>query len=347
MRSFQDSDKRKRVVEILRAVNTYKINDHSENVHVSCLFAPYTGKHKNSVDRSPSMGILIREDDESLVHCFACEWKGTLSKMIRELASYDQERFGPYVAEILELERINVLAKLAEMRAYGMWSGKVQEEVPKKVHPVFLEEDYDPFRGWYHPYLKKRGITIETAKVWEAGWDDRHKRVMFPVRDVARQLVGAVGRAVHDQTDIKYFGYWDFDRGGFLFGEHLYQPGTALVVVEGVLDTVLGWQHLLPVQEDYSIVCTQGIDVTDEQIDKAVMLASEIIVAYDDDPEGRRGVEKFLGKAKRRAMVKVADYSLLRGNLRYAAQVAKGKLDPGCLTPEDFVSLIVNATFQF
>ena len=211
--------------------------------------------------------------------------------MLERLAARNPA-FSPFLGEAEKLEEPDLDFMLSEVPAY--------DAVPSvRVEDLIPEAAYDQFRGVYHPYLKWRGITLDTAKAWESGWDDQDRVVTFPVRNAKKELLGVTGRFVKPRGK-PYRIYWSRDRRSWLFGEQLVVPGTKLIVVEGVLDAVIVWQALGERRSEFSVVALLGVGFTNDQLDKLVSLADTAILFFDNDNPGAGGYKRMVEAIGRR-----------------------------------------------
>jgi DNA primase len=137
----------------------------------------------------------------------------------------------------------------------------------------------------------KRGVEISTLRQWECGFDGVRKRVVFPVRRSDKKLVGVVGRSIHSFQLPRYLNYYEFDKGRYLYGEHLIRDNTSVVVCEGLLDALCVWQSLNQSNalDKYSVVCPMGADLTKFQLDKLMRFTDTVILFLDNDPAGWSG----------------------------------------------------------
>lgn len=181
-------------------------------------------------------------------------------------------------------------------------------------------------------YLKKRGITGETAKLFGIGyapesWDalthffqdtthavdagllikkdqgggvyDRFRnRVMFPIRDTRGRTIAFGGRTLGNDP-AKYLNSPEtplFHKGRNLFG--LYeakQSGSKLpylIVVEGYMDVVMLAQH--GIQE---AVATLGTATTQEHLHLLFKSTSRVVFCFDGDRAGRAAAWRALEQA--------------------------------------------------
>ena len=181
-------------------------------------------------------------------------------------------------------------------------------------------------------YLKKRGITGDTAKLFGIGYapeswdaltqffqDTRHavdagllikkdqgggvydrfrNRVMFPIRDTRGRTIAFGGRTLGNDP-AKYLNSPEtplFHKGRNLFG--LYearQSGSKLpylIVVEGYMDVVMLAQH--GIQE---AVATLGTATTPDHLHLLFKSTSKVVFCFDGDRAGRAAAWRALEQA--------------------------------------------------
>jgi DNA primase len=286
--------KREDILYILRETGMENILPRGKrNVQLSCPFAKE--RHKDGTDHTPSMGIRINNDGPSPVHCFTCKWSsGDVQGFVEELLRLDliDESKGLHLSKVAtELEEIpldKLMDSIPELNVSN-------ELLNDKVYP---ESILNEFTNRTHPYLLKRGFELESIEEWEGGYDRDRKRVTFPVRNRIGNLVGLVGRAIHNLLLPEYLNYWKFDKGRFLYGEHRIAPRTKVIVVEGLLDTIKVWQQLAKenLLNEYSVVSTLGAGVTFLQGQKLCRYTDEVILFFDNDAAGKTARDT-LGKS--------------------------------------------------
>ncbi len=181
-------------------------------------------------------------------------------------------------------------------------------------------------------YLKKRGVSGETAKTFAIGyapesWDaltgflketkhaveaglliqkdsggcyDRFRhRVMFPIRDPRGRVIGFGGRTLGNDP-AKYLNSPEtplFHKGRNLFG--LYEAKQSrksdlpyLVVVEGYMDVVMLAQHGIR-----EAVATLGTATTREHLSLLFKSTSKVVFSFDGDRAGRAAAWRALEQA--------------------------------------------------
>ena len=181
-------------------------------------------------------------------------------------------------------------------------------------------------------YLKKRGVTGDTAKLFGIGYapeswdalssflkDARHavdagllierdgggvydrfrNRIMFPIRDTRGRVIGFGGRTLGNDP-AKYLNSPEtplFHKGRNLYG--LYEAKQSsksnlpyLLVVEGYMDVVMLAQHGIP-----QAVATLGTATTREHLALLFKSTSKVVFCFDGDRAGRSAAWRALEQA--------------------------------------------------
>lgn len=273
------------ILDVLEAIGARSIQRGSKNIQCSCFLAPWSSKHKSEIDRRASMGISITEG-VSLVHCFACEFGGSLSYAVSLLSRHSGIDYSDLIKKIRGYEEENPLFSLDSIPGY--------DDYPADKEDIIIPENaYLTYKNKTHRYLLDRGFSLETIREWEGGYDSEKKRVIFPVRNLDCRLVGAVGRTVNNH-EIKYFNYYKFDKSRFLFGEHKVKAPN-IIVVEGLLDTISVWQsiHKSNLERFISVVGLLGSEPSRIQASKLRRLSRDVFLFLDNDIAGRTGQRKL------------------------------------------------------
>jgi DNA primase len=285
--------------QLLERLGCQKIRKRGDEISCSC---PFSDKHKRG-DRRPSFGVKISSDDASPYNCFACGERGVLEHFAVTNGYSDL-----------------VPGYKPRSAAKKSWHYKRRKNAgafstPKNTErPILFKDDYlEPFIGVYSAYVRDRGISIETAREWELGKDDRHKRATFTVRDYKGRLAVVIGRDITNKSFSKYSNYvldrrlkrmvpfidrkreMDFlspTKSFFLYGEHKVYPlvssgeraGQDLIVVEGPMDVLAMWQW------GWMTVGVLGSYPSRHQVDKLVSMTprnGRLIVLADSDTAGQ------------------------------------------------------------
>lgn len=154
----------------------------------------------------------------------------------------------------------------------------------------------DTLASWKEPsgevlehLLHERRLTPAMLKQWEIRWDAKYGRIMIPVRDVLKRLVGYSGRAFSDGVKPKYMHAKGFRRDFYLYGECLWEErrSATCCLVEGFFDV-----HRL-VSYGYSCGAVMGSHLSDFQIEKLVKYFDKVLIVMDGDKPGYDAARKI------------------------------------------------------
>lgn len=270
-------------------------------VLMECPLAPIT--HKKETDNTPSLSVLVKDDDRSGWICHSCGSKGTLPGLVIQWSLYTRKD-ATAALDLIEKEEnsIEAVCGRVDRKWDEKWKKRDEEAVSGVDFEVFSEEELAPFLGKVPRYIVDRGFSLETCKAWQLGYDKEWRdpdtganrpRVVIPIRRVDGKLVGMAGRAIDDEKNQKYWNYWNFHKSKYLFGQHMATPETPLVVVvEGEFGVLRWWEH------EINVVGLMGSHPSDAQFE---MLAcyETLFLALDKDNAGFKGrdeIHKRLGK---------------------------------------------------
>lgn len=260
-------------------------------VVVSCPYAPWF--HERKIDSQPSMGIWALVDGSVIYHCWACHEGGTLTELFREVGTLS----GNMQALALIPELVDKTTPSAATRfiliqdallEWGMERKKVYSVLPDKILDRMPRAKYSLEAD---AYLTSRNVDPEIADLFELRYDDLRERVVFPVRNILGQLVGAVGRATRKGVEPRYYNYFNFYSGDHLGGmpQTTLFPHNRLIVVEGYFDLlrVAEWCW----KSDSVPLCSWKSELHDHQIKTLAGLDKSVQIWYDCDVAGQRGAQ--------------------------------------------------------
>jgi len=158
-----------------------------------------------------------------------------------------------------------------------------------------------PGGDWLQRELERRGVGLELALSSDllrttdgrAPFAYFRERIMFPIRNVARQVTGFGGRII-GPGEPKYLNSADspyFNKSRLLYGFDAARMVIArtkeAVLVEGYLDVIALAQVGLT-----QVVASCGTAFTPEQARLLRRGASKVVVLFDGDPAGRKAAVK-------------------------------------------------------
>lgn len=311
------------IVKVLRKLKVTSYTPGYRNVTCSCPLAPW--QHPSGKDSNPSMSIKVDPVGDSVCMCWSssCGWAGTLvqlTKMVNHLSGGLHDA----AVELAEsLENNDLQARLDAI---------LDPEPEEEDDKTFDENMIRPFSGRVPRYAidvppKGRGLFVETCKYWELGYDEVRYRLVVPVRNIEGHLVGMMGRAIKSTQMPKWFAYWNFRKGNFLYGEHKVDSSlNKIIVVEGMPDVWIPWQH-----GHKNVVALLGSRLTFAHERKLLKWGCDVYWFLDGDESGVKGTAQCIG--------------LMRNKIKqYVVKCPEGK-DPGSMTKEELDDAIGSAEF--
>ncbi len=157
-----------------------------------------------------------------------------------------------------------------------------------------FELGLSPAQNELSQYLTNKGFTLENLQ--DAGLvtksdttqDTFRNRLIFPIRNRNKQLVGFGGRAL-GQSQPKYLNTPKtpiFEKGSILYGldkaEQSIQQDKTAIIVEGYMDVIACHE-----QGTTNVVASMGTAITENQVSLLTKTAKNLILALDADNAGR------------------------------------------------------------
>ena len=274
-------------------------------------------------EKTPSM--VVYPDTQSFF-CFGCGAGGDVISFIMRIENLDYveavkflaQRVGMTVPEgetqdrasrmkpiILEINRLaarfyhDTLKSPAGEPGRAYFAGR--QLTPKtmvKYGLGYAPNSWDALRN----YLKEKGFSYE--QMAEAGvvnkgrsggyYDAFRNRVMFPIIDLRKNVIGFGGRVL-DDSKPKYLNTNDtlvFKKSRNLFSLNFAKNHTdgRLILAEGYMDVIAVNQAGFE-----NVVATLGTALTPEQARLIAGYAKEVVIAYDSDGAGRKATDRAVG----------------------------------------------------
>lgn len=277
-------------------------------------------------ERTPSFTV---SGDKQFYHCFGC---GKHGSAIGFLIEYERLSFVEAVKELAQRAGL----EMPEEGRTQVPAGPDLRPILAAAAAYFEDAlRRHPTAERAHAYLKGRGITGAVAKTFHlgyapAGWNgllsalsqnydpsllervglviardtgqgyyDRFRdRVMFPITDAHRRVIGFGGRVL-DAGEPKYMNSPEtpfFHKGRELYGlpqalVSIEKTGRVLVV-EGYMDVIALAQFGVT-----AVVAALGTATTREHLERLFRYAPEIIFCFDGDRAGREAAWRALEQA--------------------------------------------------
>jgi len=294
--------------QVLRIVEPYLTNvtrrSHTEIIAV----CPFHRHSDGSPERNPSFTLSLTK---GVYRCYSCNEAGFLIKFLRILAGRSDESIRQEYERLLK----------------SLWSG----HSPSQDQRTFVDAIFDnraipeTLLGllYYCPKsLLAEGFEMDTLQHFEVGFDEKHQRITFPIRDLNGSLIGISGRAIHPDQEPRYkvyvseyrdFGLPTFKtnkgvtiwNGHELFARrHLPDKETFLVIVEGFKACMKVWQAGIT-----NVVALLGAAMTPQQRWFLERLGYTVILMLDNNDAGWKARDQVARSLLTSLTVHVALYN--------------------------------------
>jgi len=287
------------VFEIAKKYLTHVKRSGPENIMATCPFHEMGHKVTTTFTMSLTKGLFF---------CFSCEAKGTLPMFLRDVGMPRAVVEHRYNTLIEALARHRDPEPNALKPGPGIFS---TDPLPEGLLGIF---DMCP------KALLEEGFTEEILASFDVGYDERHQRITYPLRDLAGKLIGISGRTIYEDVHPKYKVYdkelmaWGLPerklaKGSILWNAHAVYPAVyfksqpTLVLVEGYKACM--WLVQAGIK---NTVALMGSYMTYEQQWMLERLGAPVYIMLDNDQAGRKGRD-YIGKTLAKSLpVKVVTY---------------------------------------
>lgn len=299
----------KRRIDIVDLVSSYlTLKKAGANYRAVCPF------HN---EKTPSFMV---SGEKQIFKCFGCNEGGDVFSFLMKI---DNLEFP---------EALKMLADRAGVKLERRKSSVSPDEKPDKKSRLFQLNNLSA-RVYHqlltkHPsgksalaYLKKRGLTNETIKIFQIGYassnramksyllkqgfseteiqnagspDRFYKRIIFPITDVMGNVLGFTGRAVEEGQEPKYLNTPEtiiFHKGRILYNLQRARADirteNSIIIVEGQMDVIGSTQAGVK-----NVVASSGTALTDEHLAILFRYTPNIVFAFDADSAGQLTTKK-------------------------------------------------------
>jgi DNA primase len=147
-----------------------------------------------------------------------------------------------------------------------------------------------------HPYLKERGVSIETAQKFGVGFfpgkGSMHDRIVIPIHNSKGELVAYAGRTI-DGSEPRYKFPAGFHKSLELFNVHRVREDVSVVLVEGFFDC------MKVIQAGFPCVALMGSTMSNAQEEIIREHFAHVVVMLDGDEAGRGASETTVDRLRR------------------------------------------------
>jgi len=225
------------------------------------------------------------------------------SLVIDEKGFYDfGENFGGTIYDLIRLTTGESLVSIHERYKSGVNPETLTERNDKFIEPdyFFIEEKHpviysekilSPLSTNYDYFLSRK-ISVETQKLFEVKFAVKNifgGRVIFPIRDENKKIVGVAGRKVYDNQ----FGpKWKIKgcKNSFLYRWDIAEPSIKnnnfIILVESIGDLLA--LHECGIK---NVVCLFGLGISPKLTKKLISLDCDVVISTNNDTDkGQQGV---------------------------------------------------------
>jgi DNA primase len=287
-------------------------------------------------ERSPSFSV---DPVKKVFYCFGCGEKGDVFDFVEKTQGLDFVQALEFLADRthVELERAQedpeaerrraaqdrlraLLSRAAQFYSVFLWKAAEAEPARRYLADRGLEQAVlEKFQVGYAPasgdkliqQAAKAGfsaqdlVTAGLARRREGRVEDAFRgRIIFPLADQRRRVLGFAGRALQEGQRPKYLNTSENRAVGFFKGQLLYGMHEArtpamkagrFVVVEGYTDVLALYQAGVP-----ECVAIMGTSLTDPQLEELTRVQGTVFLALDADNAGKNATSRAARMASER-----------------------------------------------
>ena len=275
-------------------------------------------------EKTPSM--VVYNDSQSF-YCFGCGAGGDVISFIMRIENLDYPEAVRFLSERVGVQfpedgqedassRIKPVILEINRLAARFYHDCLKSEAGKPGMAYFAKRQLNPKTivkyglgyappGWdnLRNFLRGKGFSDEqmiAAAVASKGrngscYDMFRNRVMFPIIDLKKNVIGFGGRVL-DDSKPKYLNSADtpvFKKSKNLFSMNFAKNHLSdgrLILAEGYMDVIAVNQAGFE-----NVVATLGTALTPEQARLISSYAKEVVIAYDSDGAGRTATNRAVG----------------------------------------------------
>ena len=295
----------------------------SQSVHLKRSGSTFKGLCPFHREKTPSFSV---SPDKQLFYCFGCGKGGTVINYVMQSENIDfveavkllADRCGMALPE--EDNRVSednakkrqIIYKINSVSGRFFYE-RLFEEGGTAARAYIEKRQLDKatvnrFGMGYAPegnvllrFLREQGFTdddiVASGMVGKSEngdlYDRFRNRLMFPIIDVRKNIIGFGGRVL-DDSKPKYLNSPEtlaFNKSYNLFGLNFAKNSKEehLVLVEGYMDVIQLHQHGID-----TAVATLGTALTPEQARIIKRIKNEVVISYDSDEAGQKATQRAI-----------------------------------------------------
>lgn len=263
--------------------------------------------HKRGMENKPSCFI----SENGLVHCFSCNYSGTIYSMISELL-FNKRDGGIKGKEYLLkkysfsldanfLKKCDVLIEKIN-NCKKDWKNEVKIINEKRI---VSNEELDKY-AYIHPYMYKRHMTDEIIEKFDIGFDNNYfymgkkiATITFPVKDLEGDVITIIRRAINFK---RFFIEKFIEKPVYGIYEINKTKEQDIYITESIFNCLTLWTW------GYQAVALIGLG-NNKQIDILNKLENRLFyICMDGDDAGRNAALKIKQKLKNKFIYNIDMY---------------------------------------
>ncbi len=234
-------------------------------------------------------GNLQINFDKKVYHCWVCDNKGSLTKMISDIRGITRKEAN----ELFSLDTINVDYELDYIDKF--FASVVRQKYIYKHYMNFTAD-----KLWY----KERGINVHSVKRYSLGFDDYTNRLVIPIRDINGKCVGLTRRSIFASQKPKYLHTTGLPKSELLYGwNEIDHEQKFITIVEGNIDCIK-----LNQISDMNVVALMGTSISELQVQMISNNFSSVMLMLDHDEAGEKGTKELIVRLEHKMEVFRVEY---------------------------------------
>ncbi len=211
---------------------------------------------------------------KKVYHCWACDNKGSLTKMISDIRGVSRKEAN----ELFTLDIIDVDYELD-------YIDKFFADVIRQKYLYKHYMNFNADRLWY----KERGINVRSVNKYGLGFDDYTNRLVIPIRDEEGICVGLTRRGIFNSQNPKYLHTTGLPKSGLLYGwNEIDHEEKFITIVEGNIDCIK-----LNQISDMNAVALMGTSISMIQVEMITENFNSVMLMLDHDEAGEKGINEL------------------------------------------------------
>ena len=258
--------------------------------------------HKRGMENKPSCFI----SENGLVHCFSCNYSGTIYSMISELLFNKRDggiKGKEYLLNNIKGSRVNDRKK--QMEKFLSKIKRRHEPIIQKEKRVVSQEELDKY-AYIHPYMYKRHMTDEIIEKFDIGFDNNYfymgkkiATITFPVKDLEGDVITIIRRAINFK---RFFIEKFIEKPVYGIYEINKTKEQDIYITESIFNCLTLWTW------GYQAVALIGLG-NNKQIDILNKLENRLFyICMDGDDAGRNAALKIKQKLKNKFIYNIDMY---------------------------------------